>query len=119
MKDEEVRIKTEEGRARERRMKATLSAVCFNFILHPSHCGGHGMTFPCSGVGEDAGGDGRAGAADCVSVARALRPGVAAREVSSAFGSLRLSLAGAGAASRGRASFLFFERAASSAAGTP
>ena len=77
------------------------------------------MTFPCSGVGEGAGGDERAGAEDCVSVVRAFRPAVAARELSSAFGSLRFSPVGADAASRVRASFLFFERDASSVAGTP
>src|SRR5437868_14980905 len=90
-------------------------------IPHSSfHCGGHGMTFPCSGVGEGAGAAGcedeRAG---CVSVVCELRPEVAARELSSAFGSLRFSLVGADAASRVLASVLFFERAASSVAGMP
>src|SRR2546423_1248778 len=78
------------------------------------------MTFPCSGVGEGAGAAGcedeRAG---CVSVARALRAEVPARELSSALGSLRLSPVGADAASRVLESALLFGRAASSVAGTP
>src|SRR5438105_3045956 len=131
-----ARVSARSGRARvvfgvrlvailARRRGRSVARPCFVLVLRARRVVGRGHAvfredgrLP-RGVGEGAGGDERAGAEDCVSVVRAFRPAVAARELSSAFGSLRFSPVGADAASRVRASFLFFERDASSVAGTP